>query len=215
MPPRRIIAGTRGAGGECRAAIPRQCVGGFHAGGGRLLPAARRDNCLHPVLTRMKRGVFLSEGGSEFFTVFAGQQFRAGARVVNFGRETVSNLQVLVKFLDAKGAPRRTVLDSKIALAPGEAKSVEQDALSRNAGDAGVLVSLSLAGTLIDGLRHELGVWTPKARPEFIEARDGGFWLGGKPWKANGVNYMPSSGIGLANERYFEAWLGAARMIPK
>ena len=51
----------------------------------------------------MKRGVFLSEGGSEFFTVFAGQQFKAGARVVNFGRETVSNLQVSVKFLDAKG----------------------------------------------------------------------------------------------------------------
>ncbi len=91
-------------------------------------------NCLRQVLSRMKRGVFLSEGGSEFFTVFAGQQFKAGARVVNFGKETVSNLHVSVKFLDAKGAPRRTVLDREIALAPGEAKAVERDGLVRNAG---------------------------------------------------------------------------------
>ncbi len=51
-------------------------------------------NCLRQTLARMRRGVFLSEGGSEFFTVFAGQHFSAGARVVNFGRETVSNVRV-------------------------------------------------------------------------------------------------------------------------
>ncbi len=172
-------------------------------------------NALHQVLTRMKRGVFLSEGGSEFFTVFAGQQFKAGARVVNFSRETVSNLHVAVRFLDAKGAPRRTVLEDEVALAPGELKAVEQDGLARNPGEAGVSASLTLAGTTIDGLRHELGVWEPKAKPEFIEARDGGFWLRGKPWKAHGVNYMPSSGIGLANGRYFEQWLGRGAYDPE
>ena len=172
-------------------------------------------NCLHQVLTRMRRGVFLSEGGSEFFTVFAGQQFKAGARVVNFGRETVSNLHVSVKFLDAKGAPRRTVLDSTIALAPGEAKSVEQYGLSRNGGETGVSASVTLNGAPIDGLRHELGEWQPKAQPHFVEARDGGFWLRGKPWKAHGVNYMPSSGIALANGHYFEAWLGRGAYDPE
>jgi hypothetical protein len=172
-------------------------------------------NCLHQVLTRMKRGVFLSEGGSEFFTVFAGQQFKAGARVVNFGKETVSNLQVSVKFLDAKGVASRTVLRSEITLAPGEAKTVEQDGLSRNRGEDGVSASLTLDRAQIDGLRHELGVWEPKARPEFIEARDGGFWLRGKPWKAHGVNYMPSSGIGLANGHYFEEWLGRGAYDPE
>jgi hypothetical protein len=172
-------------------------------------------NCLRQVLTRMKRGVFLSEGGSEFFTVFAGQQFKAGARVVNFGRETISNLAVSVKFLDAKGVARRTVLDSTVALAPGEVKALEQDGLSRNRGDAGVSASLILAGAPIDGLRHELDVWEPKAKPAFIEARDGGFWLRGKPWKAHGVNYMPSSGIGLANGRYFEHWLGRGAYDPE
>jgi hypothetical protein len=171
-------------------------------------------NCLRQVLARMKRGVFLSEGGSEFFTVFAGQQFKAGARVVNFGKGTVSNLQVSVKFLDAKGAARRAVLEREITLAPGEAKAVEQDGCSRNDGEAGVSASLSLGGTVIDCLRHELGIWEPKAKPEFIEARDGGFWFRGKPWKVHGVNYMPSSGIGLANSQYFENWVGRGAYDP-
>src|ERR1019366_3659565 len=172
-------------------------------------------NCLRQTLSRMKRGVFLSEGGSEFFTVFAGQQFKAGARVVNFGRETISNLHVSVKFLDAKGVPRREVFDRVITLAPGEAKAVEQDGLARNRGEAGVSASLTIAGAQIDGLRHELGVWEPKAEPEFIEARDGGFWLRGKPWKVHGVNYMPSSGIGMVNGQYFENWLGRGAYDPE
>jgi hypothetical protein len=74
---------------------------------------------------------------------------------------------------------------------------------------------LAFAGAPIDGLRHELGVWEPKAKPEFIEARDGGFWWRGKSWKAHGVNYMPSSGIGLDNGHYFEAWLGRGAYDPE
>ena len=124
-------------------------------------------NCLRQVLSRMKRGVFLSEGGSEFFTVFAGQQFKAGARVVNFGRETVSNLTVSVSFLDAKGARQRTVLEGKLALLPGEARAVEQDGLSRSAGEESVAVEPGVGGVPIDALRHELGVWKPKAKPQY------------------------------------------------
>ncbi len=78
-----------------------------------------------------------------------------------------------------------------------------------------VSARLDFGGKMIDGLRHELGLWEPKAKPQFIEARDGGFWLRGKPWKAHGVNYMPSSGIGLANGRYFEKWLGRGAYDPE
>ncbi len=163
----------------------------------------------------MKRGLFLSEGGSEFFTVFVGQHFKAGARVVNFGKQTISNVQVLVELLDSKGVARRTVLQSEIALAPGEMKVVERDGLSRDNGDAGVSARLITGGMLIDGLRHDLGVWEPPTKPHYIEARDGGFWLDGKPWKVHGVNYMPSSGIGLANGHYFENWLGRGAYDPE
>ena len=171
-------------------------------------------NCVRQALTRMKRGVFLSEGGSEFFTVFAGQQFKAGARVVNFGKQMVSNVQVSVEFLDAKGVARRTVIEREIALTPGETKAIQQDGLSRTSGDDGVAARLTVGGILVDDLRHDLGVWEPKAKPQFIEARDGGFWLQGKPWKVHGVNYMPSSGIGLANGNYFENWVGRGAYDP-
>jgi hypothetical protein len=49
-------------------------------------------------------GVFLSEGGSRFFTVFAGSGSKPEP-VVNFGRRPSGNLHLSVKFLDAKGAP--------------------------------------------------------------------------------------------------------------
>ncbi len=119
-----------------------------------------------------------------------------------------------MKFLDAKGRARRTVLDREVTLATDEAKAVEQNGLSRQTGETGVLTSLTSDGALIDGLQHELGVWEPQAKPQFIEARDGGLWLRGKQWKVNGVNYMPSSGIGLANGHYFEAWLGRGAYHP-
>ena len=172
-------------------------------------------NCLHQVVSRMKRGVFLSEGGSEFFTLFAGQRFQAGARVVNFGQDTVSNLSLAVTLLDAKGRSPRAVLETNFTLAPGETKTLAQDNLAKQPNEDGVSVALTHERAPIDALRHELGVWQPKVKPEFIEARDGGFWLGGKPWKANGVNYMPSSGIALANGKYFEYWLGRGAYDPE
>ena len=172
-------------------------------------------NCLRQVLSRMKRGVFLSEGGSEFFTLFADQEFQAGARVVNFGSETVSNLSLTVSLLGAKGRASRAVLETNFTLAPGETVTLARNGLSKQPSEGSVSVALNCTGAPVDALRHELGVWQPRARPRFIEARDGGFWLGGKPWKAHGINYMPSSGIGLANGRYFEYWLGRGAYDPE
>ncbi|MBU6402032.1 MAG: hypothetical protein KGS61_17075, partial [Verrucomicrobia bacterium] len=38
-------------------------------------------------------------------------------------------------------------------------------------------------------------------------------WLRGQPWKAHGVNYMPSSGIGVTGD-YFEFWLDRGAYDP-
>jgi hypothetical protein len=77
-----------------------------------------------------------------------------------------------------------------------------------------VTVELRRDGELVDRLAHPLGVWRPKARPSFIEARDGGLWLEGQRWKAHGVNYMPSSGIAQADLEQFEHWLGRGAYDP-
>ena len=171
-------------------------------------------NCLQQTLTRMRRGVFLSEGGSEFFTVFADQQFKVGARVVNFGRETATNLHVSVILVNAKGSPHRTVLDRALTVAPGETKAVAQDGILRNPGEEAVFVGLWQGEIPIDGLRHELGVWEPKAKPEYIEARDGGLWLARQAVEgAWGQLHAVQRGSAWPTNRYFETGWDAAPMI--
>ena len=172
-------------------------------------------NCLHQVLTRMKRGVFLTEGGSEFFTLFPEEQFTAGARAVNFGRQKQTNLSLDIILLDAKTRSPRPVLRTNLTLLPGETITVAKDNIARGPTEDRVSVYIMQADAPVDGLLHDLSEWRPKAKPQFVEARDGGFWLGGKPWKAHGVNYMPSSGIGLANYHYFEHWLGRGAYDPE
>ena len=172
-------------------------------------------SCLRETLARMRRGVFLIEGGAEFFTTFPKQQFKVGAQVANFGSEGVTILSVAIDFDNGNRAGWRGAIRTQLNLAPGQLEAVE----TRTALVAGVekFVETSLvAGTnVIDRLRHEVAVWTPKAKLQFIEARDGGLWLKGQPWKAHGVNYMPSSGIGLANGRHFEHWVGRGAYDPE
>ena len=135
--------------------------------------------------------------------------------MVNFGKEKVSNLNLGIMLDDLKARSTRGVLETNFSLAPGEAITLARNDIVKEPGEDGVLVSLAQGNAPIDALRHEVSVWKPKRNPEFIEARDGGFWLGGKPWKAHGVNYMPSSGIGLANYHYFENWLGRGAYDPE
>ena len=172
-------------------------------------------NCLRQTLSRMKRGVFLTEGGAEFFTAFPAQQFSVGARVVNFGREAATNLSVSVSFCGEDQKSTRVVKQAKFALAPGAEQAAEETTQLQRDHEKSVRVTVWSGDEVVDSLSHEIGVWRPKPKPEFIEARDGGFWLGGKPWKINGLNYMPSSGIGLANWQHFEHWVGRGAYDPE
>ncbi|MBI3851919.1 MAG: beta-galactosidase [Verrucomicrobia bacterium] len=172
-------------------------------------------NCLRQTLARMRRGVFLAEGGAEFFTTFPDQRFSVGARAANFGREAATNLSVSVEFCDEHEKSNRAVKQAKFALAPGAQHTVEEITQLQNNEENHVHVTLRAGDVVVDSLSHEIGIWQPKPKPEFIEARDGGFWLRGKPWEINGVNYMPSSGIGLANWQHFEHWVGRGAYDPE
>ncbi len=50
----------------------------------------RVERLLRDTLATMRRGLFLLEGGSEFFTVFEGQSFRLGARLANYNASAVN-----------------------------------------------------------------------------------------------------------------------------
>ena len=172
-------------------------------------------SCLREAVARMQRGLFLVEGGAEFFTTFPDQETKVGARVANFGLETLTNLSVAIEVDGGPPAGWRILAVTLPTLLPGQIEAVQASAKFR-AGQEQVVETLLLAPTnVVDRLRHEVAVWKPKAKPEFTEIRDGGFWRRGRPWKAHGVNYMPSSGIGLADGRHFEYWLERGAYDPE
>lgn len=67
---------------------------------------------------------------------------------------------------------------------------------------------LYLSGKLVDYISQEIRF--DKLRegpPQFVTARDRKFWKGEKPWRAFGINYMPSSGLALFSGTEFEHWI--------
>jgi hypothetical protein len=165
----------------------------------------------------MRRGVFLEEGGSEFFTVFEGQKFELGARVVNFGSEEESNVTVRITVKQKVGGTEVFAREWPMALAAGAQQTARQEWLLERWPVGGLVVTTELlqGGKVIDRLENELNVWKPKTHPEFVTERDGQFWLAGKPWKISGVNYMPSTGIGISSGPYFNQWLGKGAYDPE
>lgn len=175
------------------------------------------QQCLRETLQRMRRGVFLVEGGTEYFTTFPGQPVATGAGVVNFGRVAANDLSVTIKFLRGRGgAPGSSVaLRTNLSLLPGQLAVVQSVAHLQAGSEKSVEVDLKSGRDTIDRLAHEVAVWGPKSKPDFTETRDGGLWRGGERWKVNGVNYMPSSGIGLADWQHFEHWVGRGAYDPE
>ena len=78
-----------------------------------------------------------------------------------------------------------------------------------------ISVRLLQKGEVLDEAHHMLHLWRPSASPSFVAAGKGRFDLNGKRWIPHGVNYMPSSGIGVEDRTYFEKWLGADAYHPR
>lgn len=173
--------------------------------------------CLQLTLQRMRRGVFLVEGGAEFFTTFPKQSVKVGARVANFGNAPVTDLSVAISFQCAASGWRNAyvALRTNLSLAPGQIESVASSTVLTAGVERSVEATLADGEILFDRVAHEVAIWQPKAKPGFLEARDGGLWIGDERWKAHGVNYMPSSGIGLANWQHFEHWVGRGAYDPE
>jgi hypothetical protein len=214
---------ARSLDGEARGTVAVLLV---NAGGGTVASFTPNDpefywqegagKLLQETAARIKTGLFLLEGGAEFFTVFSNQTLRLGARVVNRSA-TVSPVLTVRLTVAPVRASSSTIFAREVQVRPGPygAQMVETNWMPVEWPDGGYTVSAALlkGGEIIDQLTHELHVWRPASPPRYVEARDGGFWLEGRPWKAHGVNYMPSSGIGLSGE-YFEYWVGKGAYDP-
>ncbi|MFQ5811428.1 MAG: hypothetical protein ACE5JM_17560, partial [Armatimonadota bacterium] len=158
---------------------------------------------------RMLDGVFLFEGGAQFYAYFQGEKVNLGAEVVNLGAAPAQGLTVRVRVTG--GGRQRLLRESEVSVPPGESRAVECTWAPGRFGrdEYEVAVELLREGELIDRLEHDLGVWEPKpkARRQYMTTRHGYLSLGDTRWYAHGINYMPSSGIAIEDGPYFEYWL--------
>jgi hypothetical protein len=76
-------------------------------------------------------------------------------------------------------------------------------------------VELLADGRPIDSVIHEIHVWRPGSDKHYITVADGQFMLDGARWRANGVNYMPTSGTAHESYTYFREFLSAASYDPE
>jgi len=180
------------------------------------------------IAARMDDPVWILDAGPDRYTYFDKQDANAGLRVVNLSDETQSGITGTVEVRDV-AANKVLSRNWTLTLAPGEVKSVSVAWKTRLGepfpGSAGVDpedpcgytvdAELTRSGTVIDYVICEGDVLPPKKTKHFVTIKDGDFMLDGKRWRAHGVNYMPSSGIGAEDGSYFEHWIGKPSYDPE
>lgn len=179
------------------------------------------------VAERMAQPVYLMEAGAEFFAYYPGEPITIGARVANFTPEVQQEYSVrfTIAALDDPGKPLLS-REEKIVLSPGKVQPVSfiiTDSLAKSGIDpkrsADYLVTSSLwsSSKEIDGIQSEFSVIQLKSESEcrFVTTSGGDFIRDGKKWYVHGVNYMPSTGIGIEEQSDFEFWMGKRPYDPE
>ncbi len=163
-------------------------------------------------LKRLRRGLFLVEAGAQYYTLFKNQGCKLGAEVANFGAGRRS-ATALVETRVFKGT---TIIWHHTWPITVNSSARAQCTSSWNpegiipAGGDRVVTTLLVHGHVIDKSSMNVYQWLPPKKPVFIKTRPTGhFYYKNKIWRINGVNYMPSSGIGTAHGLYFESWMSA------
>lgn len=163
---------------------------------------------------RMQQGIYLQEGGAQFYAYFRGETIQLGARTISFPhaseKEALNGAQVRFRVTSTRGVEFERLL-------PLKDNEVRLRFTPRNSSPHSLEVSCWLVdnkGRVWDGLSHPVLIWEPSPQPQFMEIRHGEFFLSGRPWRPIGVNYMPSSGIGIEDVEYFEYWLDSQPYDP-
>lgn len=159
-------------------------------------------NALTRVVDRVMEGVFLWEGGTEYYAYEPHEQMTAGAAVLNLGNEPAA-VRTRIRFTGPGVERQRTRTTEAM---PGMSRPFD-DGTPLSASEGKVAVDLLIDGEVVDHLEHPVSIWTTPDEPRFMTASEGDFILEGERWYAHGVNYMPSSGVGIEDNEYFEFWL--------
>lgn len=164
----------------------------------------------------MKNDVYLIDAGSNHFTYFDDQDIVLGARIANLGKSE-SKIVMNQKLIDTKS--RKTIINKNwnIEILPESLKYISNvvDSEQLTPNDYTAVTELLLNDKTVDIVTHDFTVYQPKAKPNFVKIKDGEFVINGKPWRPNGINYMPSSGIAMEDGIIFGSWLCAKAYDPE
>ena len=155
------------------------------------------------VAKRMRDGFFLFEGGAEYYAYFQGEDVVLGARTINTSGGADPGCSVKFFVTSEIG----TEFERTVPLKDGRAECTWSPGQFAKRTYEVLCTLLDDEGNMLDMLTHPVVVWAPSEEPQYMEVKDGGFRLRGKKWCAHGVNYMPSSEIGIEDGQYFEYWM--------
>ncbi|HDP33717.1 MAG TPA: hypothetical protein ENN29_01255, partial [Candidatus Hydrogenedentes bacterium] len=171
---------------------------------------------LRAVLDRMATPIYFLDAGADKYTYLEGQPVTLGAHIVK--TDIIDNvpLQLSLRVTQPDGA---VVSDNTLDILspePGEQVRLETKWKPESWPESGFVVSARLLQEerLLDVAAHEIHCWKPSPEPSFVTVENGKFILNGERWRPHGINYMPSSGIGVEWQSYFEYWLGAEAYHP-
>lgn len=164
-------------------------------------------------LERLQIQAALLDGGINRYTTVTTKPLEVGVTVALLDR-LPHKVSARVEVLDLKGKPlyrleREQEGTGTLRLAEtwNPERSLAEGAVAR--------VNVSVDGKEFPAVEHECWGWRAPENPRFVEIRDGAFWAEGERWRPHGVNYMPSSGIGVEDNAFFEYWLSARAYDPQ
>ncbi len=166
-------------------------------------------------IEKLAQGIFLIDGGCQFYTLFPEQELPLGATVFATQNRVFTdiNVHLLIKNKNNRVLWEKTI---PVTIVPQQLCQVKETIQYPDTGDNNLYVECKLIvnGENQDYVSHELNRWLPRDEKEYITIKDGDFIYRGERWCPHGVNYMPSSGIGVEWWRYFEYWLSAESYHP-
>lgn len=164
------------------------------------------EQWLADIITRVQGGVYLEEGGAKEYACFGGTAMPIGAAVINRGQtarrvhviEQVANLHGKTVFhhsftIRVDSGQTKHVVTTWSAPVPQEWERIYH-----------VTTTLENQHSLVlDRLVGSLRVLRVGQQHNFVTARGGLFYLKGRPWYVDGVNYCPESSMAQENWHLF------------
>ncbi len=163
----------------------------------------------------------LIEAGADQVSYWPDEDMTIGAEVANLGRKS-QRVQLEFTWEATNGTDQSgmcTRAPDVLSLAPGERKRVAHEWQPRDRVSCTVTTTASRLETgapvPVDAVVQPVRMLTaPAADGEFMQVRDGDFWLGDQKWYPHGCNFWPLYVSGSDPTVYNRHWLTPQNYLP-